>query len=989
MIKEIYQYIVIHRSGLFDRAYYLHQYPDVRRADIDGLMHFIKMGWKENRNPSDRFNTVFYLNTNPDVKEADINPLIHYIKFGQKEGRSSFPKPKHIKQVGKKSFKFLNHDFNIDQNKDVEIVGKIAVHIHIFYDNLIDEFVSYLRHMPLFYDLFISVTNENAFSLCEEKFSDLPNLLKLTVKQVPNRGRDMAPFFCTFGDQIRHYNYIAHLHSKQSLYNQGATQGWREYLCSTLIGNSNNINTIVRTLQEDNGIGLIYPQTYHRVPYFAHTWLANKHLGRMWCERLGIVDVPSGYFDFPVGSMFWARGDALAPLFEAGIQLEDFAVEKGQTDGTFAHALERLIGLCASGHGFEHGIIADAENPSWSAWRFEQYFNKSFDHMKNRLLSSEIDVIGFDIFDTLLIRPLLDPESVKQIVAERIGSDIGRQYFKLRPLAEMQARQEKKADVDLDEIYLQLAKVSDISNEDIKKLKSCEEDIEKAVLRPRLEAINLFREAVDLDKPVVLISDTFHRKEFLEMLLNKLGIEDYDRLFASSSIGYRKDGGKLYDFVLENYSLKPKSLLMIGDNERSDYQIPLDKGIQNIHLLKPIEIARGLPRLSSLVDKYEKTDNLNDEITLGMVVQKNFTPISYRDFKPEWMVRVNPYDVGFSIVGPMLTGFAQWLLAQTDNDSIDHLYFLSREGKIIKEVYDIWAAGVKSAPKSAYLEISRRAISMAAVKTLDDILKIATTAYHSNRLDKFLKTRYGIQLNSEKWAEINERFGLHADQDIVITNKEIDHLVPLLTYLQNDIIEKAKFELNGFLTYLKENNFSNETRPAVVDIGFGGTIQGYLNKLLGYKIHGYYMMTEDRSQNIAENYQVKISGCYAENVAPEINPPVMFKRSFILEKLLSCNDPQILYYDTSDEESLTKVYRDLTLHEKGSFDIRNQIHEGAQDFAKEASNIRENIYPAFKPSVEVAKSLASQFLNYLTSDEQVLLSKIVSDDYYCGRDLVM
>jgi predicted HAD superfamily hydrolase len=989
MLKEIYQYILIQRSGLFDRAYYLHHYPDVRIADIDALMHFIKMGWKEYRNPSEAFNTRYYLAQNSDVENANINPLVHYIKHGQKEGRSTFEKRKQYQSNRKKTIRFLNLDPTIDIDKNIEIIGKIAVHIHIYYENLIDEFASYLKQMPLYYDLFISVTNDNALAICEEKFSDLPFLLKLDIKQVPNRGRDMAPFFCTFGDQLKYYQYIAHLHSKQSLYNQGATQGWREYLCSSLFESPDSINTIIRLLQEENRVGLVYPQTFHRVPYMAHTWLANKRLGRIWCERLGINNLPKGYFDFPVGSMFWARGDALAPLFEAGIQLEDFEIEKGQTDGTFAHALERLIGIVSKKKGFDHGIITDQENPGWSAWRFEQYFSKSFAHMIKRFQSQEIKVIGFDIFDTLLIRPLLDPETIKKIIAINVGGDLGKQYLELRPLAEMQARQEKKADVNLDEIYQQMAKLSDITEEDLDKLRAYEETIEEASIHPRPEAINLYREAVATGKPVALVSDTFLRKEFLAYILNKHGINEFDQLFASSDIGFRKDGGKLYDYVLQTYSLKPEAFLMIGDNERSDFQIPTDKDIQNIHLLKPVEIARGLPRFSNLINNFEQSNSIDEEISLGMVIQKNFAPITFQDFNPDWLIKLDPYDIGFNLVGPLLTSFAQWLLIKSKEEDIDHLFFLSREGKIIKKIFDVWTEDVEEAPLSVYWEISRRAISMASVKNLNDILKIASTAYHGNKLEKFLKTRYGIQLSLEKWAEINRRFNLSADSTIVVTNKDIEHLVPLLTFIEGDIISNAKQELPGFLHYLEKNHFSDKAKSAVVDIGFGGTIQGYLNKLLNSKIHGYYLMTENRSREIAENYQVQICGCFAQNVDPEGDPPVMFKRSFILEKLLGCNDPQILFYEFLDDGSITKVYRDLKPEEKSSFDIRNQIHAGAQEYALEASKIRKQIYPEFKPSPDVAKSLAAQFLDHLTSDDFAFLSKIVSDDYYCGRDLVM
>ncbi len=84
-------YFRLRKCGLFDARYYLRKYPDVRRADIDPLSHFIKYGWKEGRNPGPSFDTRFYLETYPDVRQANINPLIHYIQHGQHEGRLPAP----------------------------------------------------------------------------------------------------------------------------------------------------------------------------------------------------------------------------------------------------------------------------------------------------------------------------------------------------------------------------------------------------------------------------------------------------------------------------------------------------------------------------------------------------------------------------------------------------------------------------------------------------------------------------------------------------------------------------------------------------------------------------------------------------------------------------------------------------------------------------------------------------------------------------------
>jgi len=88
MLKNWRDYWIIKRSGLFDPIYYLINNPDVRRADIDPLMHFVKYGWKENRNPSIEFNVHAYLENYPDVKKTNRNPFVHYLRYGRKEGRS-------------------------------------------------------------------------------------------------------------------------------------------------------------------------------------------------------------------------------------------------------------------------------------------------------------------------------------------------------------------------------------------------------------------------------------------------------------------------------------------------------------------------------------------------------------------------------------------------------------------------------------------------------------------------------------------------------------------------------------------------------------------------------------------------------------------------------------------------------------------------------------------------------------------------------------
>jgi hypothetical protein len=82
---------VFYENGLFDPDYYTESYPDVKKAGVMPLKHFLDYGALEGRNPSAKFDTIFYFSTNPDVRKSGINPLLHYILFGKSEGRSPLP----------------------------------------------------------------------------------------------------------------------------------------------------------------------------------------------------------------------------------------------------------------------------------------------------------------------------------------------------------------------------------------------------------------------------------------------------------------------------------------------------------------------------------------------------------------------------------------------------------------------------------------------------------------------------------------------------------------------------------------------------------------------------------------------------------------------------------------------------------------------------------------------------------------------------------
>lgn len=85
--REDREIAAIARSKLFDAGIYLRRYPDVAALGADPIVHYVRCGAAEGRDPGPAFDTRFYLTAYPDVAVAGINPFAHYVRHGRAEGR--------------------------------------------------------------------------------------------------------------------------------------------------------------------------------------------------------------------------------------------------------------------------------------------------------------------------------------------------------------------------------------------------------------------------------------------------------------------------------------------------------------------------------------------------------------------------------------------------------------------------------------------------------------------------------------------------------------------------------------------------------------------------------------------------------------------------------------------------------------------------------------------------------------------------------------
>jgi len=271
-----------------------------------------------------------------------------------------------------------------------------------------------------------------------------------------------------------------------------------------------------------------------------------------------------------------------------------------------------------------------------------------------------VDVVCFDVFDTLLLRKVWCPSDVFLMV-ERECNKPG--FAKARISAERMAFKmlANVRDPTLMDIYSQMPEFAECYDIELRT--------ERSVLTGNAELLRFWKKVHLAGKRIVVASDMYLPVAFVKKVLEEEGFSGAELIAVSCEENCRKSDGRLFDSILKRIGVEPKRVLHIGDNVRSDYIMPRKKGCRVWLYKRPQdEFLKAFPFANRFCKRYvdfEHRQFLATLITLWYNWQKKAT----------YGTRI-----GFLFGGPLLVGFVDWLHKEAQKDGVVKLLFIARDG---------------------------------------------------------------------------------------------------------------------------------------------------------------------------------------------------------------------------------------------------------------------------------------------------------------------
>lgn len=463
--------------------------------------------------------------------------------------------------------------------------------------------------------------------------------------------------------------------------------------------------------------------------------------------------------------------------------------------------------------------------------------------LAQNLADGRYDVLSLDVFDTLLWRRVPEPTDIFALVGERLieqgqlaqGVSVP-QFAELRAAAEKQTRavaesQTGSREVVLIDVYETLPSHILISSDGPDVAAEVEVAIERDAMILDHEVAALMDVARQHDVRVVLTSDTYFTRDHLLSFFIAAGLEQSqipETLFISNEQG-RPKWRDLFDLVVKDLGVAPERMVHVGDNVDADVRPCAARNIAHVFYDKWSGLSRTrdheLPRTP--LGRVRWLSVGGDAGLTGLRSR-----LAYR-VPADLDQGLSPYwTYGAVTLAPLFAAYAKWV-ADTAGAQQAKVLGLMREGRFLSQVVARVAMHQGKDLDAGEVWLSRRAVVRAALWPDDLSLLAQAISYCPGPSTDDILEQLGLSR-----ADLTAVFKDPAAVDL----HAMGGVQALLTgiaqsaELQKKITSHSAHLRKSLLTYLDQQGaVEDDSTVIVLDLGYAGTIQTVLQKILDYE----------------------------------------------------------------------------------------------------------------------------------------------------------
>lgn len=496
------------------------------------------------------------------------------------------------------------------------------------------------------------------------------------------------------------------------------------------------------------------------------------------------------------------------------------------------------------------------------------------------LAQTSARLISFDVFDTLVLRRV-PPDVVLTSVSRGAEAIVCRRGHTLRETGHQAyhetyrflAGRNVSAGLDCEvfahDLYPHWIKrlsqgslTGEALTEAAAELAALMTRTEIEVCYPNLDLVSLLEKLKQQGVRLIYTSDMYVGGEVIADLLEAVGLKPYfDKGYVSSDVALLKRTGRLFPHVRQTESAGA-DFLHIGDDPVSDGKAAAQANV-NAFVLRD---RAALAQKRKVLFDFRATQK---DSTWG-----GFAVAAYAQARPaELGSREEAY--GRRVLGPIIAPFVHRIVERCVAERIEHVYFLAREGLVLKDAFEHIAHRLLPTylrPKTTYLGVSR----LTALAYSTQVFGPREVALAKMNGTVSVDNLFAALNLSAQEKETIARL-VHAQSSKQRLHDAVLSSPAFLRLFAHPMLQKAakqRYETVGKLLhdYLVQQGFFSAHRVAVVDLGWSAQIQeslalGAMRHPAAPQIFGFYLgltsLAHHRrtDQSLLESLVCEVSNC--------------------------------------------------------------------------------------------------------------------------------